>query len=413
MNHLRLTCVIPAWWPAMGRSQYLLGELTRYFRTRNPADGGDNPAQRDWDLDIVSAVLPDHPSAGFELDGFPTVRVGNQYGFHWRRKSFSQNAVREISGRGNPPDVVMLFDMNDHIPEFRSGQHRPFRLIVRYDSVLESGTQAPMFAQRRLVRSLALADEIWVANHRQMDDLRLHGIPASGIRLVPDCVMPDDVDLPQPRDPDSCRARLAARTSLCSVYDGLKNAMDNSLVVCTLPTSLHQAMTSLIRTWRIVVREMPQAVLWLVGESVRTRDVMEMVQQLDLDGNVCFPGSFDSLDEVMLAANLLVHPAKTDEFAVGLLTGLRSGRAALAVRSESPVERWLQHECNVFLLDEFNPPLAAKHLVGMLRRQESLDQVGRQAREDVAIFRHPRWFGQALEGFHTGVSSPDQFGAAL
>ena len=390
----------------MGTSQYLLGELSRYVRTlRQQSVAG-------WDLDIVTAVLPDHESAGFDLDGCPTVRVGNQYGFPWRRKSFSGSATRAIANRKTIPAAIMLMDMDDQVAEFRSGQRTSTRVIVRYDSALESGSLARAFSQRRIARSLAMADEIWTANRWQLDSLRLLGLPAENVRLVPDCVMPTDVDLPERRDNDNAAIRQAARKSLCSVYDGLKNAMNDPLVVCAVPMNLPQAMTSLMDTWRLVVREMPSAILWMVGDSVRSRDVVELAQQLDLDGNVCFPGAFDCLDDVFAAANLLIHPAKTDEFAINLLTGMRTGRAALATWSESPMERWLQDGENVFLMDAFEPKLSAKRIVELLDQQEALDQVGVNARRDVAIHRHPRLFFETLNHCQRGNSSMDQYGAA-
>lgn len=65
----------------------------------------------------------------------------------------------------------------------------------------------------------------------------------------------------------------------------------------------------MIDAWRPVVKQWPQARLWLLGDGPFREQLYAHLGDLDLRLSVAMPGSFDDISDTLAAANLLVEPS--------------------------------------------------------------------------------------------------------
>lgn len=400
MNPSRLTCVLPGYWPVPSRSAGMVTELAQSLGAAG-RDGGAGEGRRDrgtrrWSVDIVTARLSSGLPDCFLLDECLVRRVGNHASHPWRRSSFFRAAARAVAAAVEP-ELLILFECIEQVGEFRAAVPGRCPVVVRFDSPELSRSMRGVFAQRRVQKSLGLADEIWTASESQTELLQSLGLDPSRIRLVPECVA-DRAGADCGWTRSLLVKKQEARSCLGELHAGLAFQPGEKMVACCLPMSQLPAFRTLLAAWKNVVRNCPAATLWITGEGPCARETMELVQQQDLNEHVVFPGAFDSPGEILAASDLLVHPAPTDWLANGWLQAMREGVPVLAVHSTAGSERWLVDGSNIATVSGLQPDLLAERLLWLLSHPQEAESIGLRGLESVRMHRPLRLWQEAMEG---------------
>lgn len=135
------------------------------------------------------------------------------------------------------------------------------------------------------------------------------------------------VPLGLPRDPARTNA---ARAALAEVNQELKLPPRALLTVYCGRLHPVEGLNHLIAAWGDVVQRFPAARLWLVGEGTANRAIRTQIANLRLTDRVLLPGVFDSIDDVLHAADLFVTPSLEGGLSLSLVEAMAAGLPVVA-----------------------------------------------------------------------------------
>ncbi len=134
-----------------------------------------------------------------------------------------------------------------------------------------------------------------------------------------------------PRDFESRKS--AARVALSDAHPILQIDNNQPLVVTCAPMENDLGVCDLVRAWKTVQRKHTKSRLWILGEGKSSRVVWDEILELDLVYTAIMPGFFDNLSLVLEAADLYVHPSRTDSSCCVLETAKAMGVCAVETAS--------------------------------------------------------------------------------
>jgi len=200
----------------------------------------------------------------------------------------------------------------------------------RHDAVLVAGLKQEAYvalgaAKKTGITTIPLADE---------DDLQWQKTATLGARIAARChearkiVAPtdeiaksltsegfaDDCITVIPRTAavpsiSSASARDAARVALASANYDLVTANNAQVALAVGRLDAAHRFGDLVRAWRIVTARRPEARLWIVGDGPDREALYRQIGDLDQRFRAMLPGTFDSLDELLQASDMLLVPA--------------------------------------------------------------------------------------------------------
>ena len=116
-----------------------------------------------------------------------------------------------------------------------------------------------------------------------------------------------------------------ARVAISDAHPVLLIGSNQPLVICGAPLEGDPGMLSLLDAWSRVIAQFPKAKLWILGDGSEGRVVWTNILEKHLVQSVVMPGSFDDTQEIFQAADLYVHPLKSDEGCGFLARALAAG----------------------------------------------------------------------------------------
>jgi len=175
---------------------------------------------------------------------------------------------------------------------------------------------------RRIKKQCMKADAL-IGPSRQIErELIAAGYARDRVHYVPNGV-------PIPPAPDAAR-KNAGRAALAEVNPSLTMPDDAPLAVYA--GRLHEAkgLGDLLAAWKGVVAARPDARLWLAGEGPYREALESRMVELELLGRVFLVGMFDSVDELLAAADLFVLPSREEGPSLALLEAMAAGLPIVA-----------------------------------------------------------------------------------
>jgi glycosyltransferase involved in cell wall biosynthesis len=135
------------------------------------------------------------------------------------------------------------------------------------------------------------------------------------------------VPIPEPRTPER---RTQARQTIGESNPTL--SLDDKTPLAVYTGRLHAAkgLATLIEAWATIVKRRPDARLWLVGEGPDHAAFDRQVHDLGLVGRIVFVGSFDNVEDMLLAADLFVLPSFEEGLSIALLEAMAIGLPVVA-----------------------------------------------------------------------------------
>jgi glycosyltransferase involved in cell wall biosynthesis len=220
------------------------------------------------------------------------------------------------------------------------------------------------------------------------DGSMLHGIP-DGIPAVP--------------GRRGGGTRLDARLALAAVNPDLNSAVDAPVAICVGRLRPKMGLARLIRAWERVVRHWPTAKLWLIGDGSYRDDLYRLVSDLDLRHSVQMPGTFECLDDVLRAANLLVHPGPMDSIPRACWSAAATGLPIVVCRGPE-IDAAIQEQPAlaplVTLLDRDDVAAWSESLIEKLRGSSDWRALKHQGQTLLRQRSMPQMIQQHLALFH-------------
>lgn len=227
----------------------------------------------------------------------------------------------------------------------------------------------------RHVRRQCLSATAYIAgNHSLGDAFRQCGYPSNRIHIIP-----PGVAIPPPRTE---KRRVAARRMLGAIHTDLDLDDEAPLAVYVGRLEADRGLLDLVQAWEEVAAWRPQARLWLVGDGPQLPELNATLASRGLLPYVRLPGAFDSIGEVLDAADAFVSPSLRENASVALLEAMAAGLPVLAV--DSPGNRLLiNHLTDGLLTPPQHPRALASALRTLLDHASLAQRLGDAARHRV------------------------------
>jgi glycosyltransferase involved in cell wall biosynthesis len=145
-----------------------------------------------------------------------------------------------------------------------------------------------------------------------------------------DCltVIPHTAAVPPVR---SASARDSARAALAGANYDLVTANNAQVALAVGRLDAAHRFGDLVRAWRIVTARRAEARLWIVGDGPEREALYRQIGDLDQRFRALLPGTFDCLDELLQASDMLLVPAPRASPPQALLQAQACGLPVVAV----------------------------------------------------------------------------------
>lgn len=217
---------------------------------------------------------------------------------------------------------------------------------------------------------LKKADFIAVLNQDMQDELENIGVENQRIRFIPNGT----------RIPDEAAFSLDVRKN----YRAKLKLPYKKIAVFTGRLSAEKGLDVLIKAWRKIYAENPQAHLLIIGKGGGVPDVeaetKQMCRELNLEETVHFLGFQPNPFDYLLASDVFVLPTQTEGMSVSIIEAMAAGTAI--VTTNIPPNLFLCENNENALLVNSDDDTAFAGCVGKIFESPELsEQLGRSARE--------------------------------
>ena len=382
MSPLRVVLVTRRFWPLVGGAERVMANL------------GDELADRGAQVTMLTARWDAHWPAEITFRGVPVVRLPNPPTRGWGTFRYMQSLARWLRRNPDRYDLVYV-SMLKHDAYAALGAIRGgVPVVLRAEGAGRGGDclwqlQANCGARikRRCMKAAALVGPSRVIQR----ELIAAGYPRTRIHYLP-----NGVPIPPPGNP---HGKKAARAALGAVQPALDVTGPAPLAVYAGRLDEAKGLADLVAAWGPISSRWSQARLALVGEGPYRAALEEEIDARGLNGRVVLAGTFDSVDELLAAADLFVLPSLAEGMSVALLEAMAAGLPIVA--TDIPANRHLvadgQHGLLVpcrdpdalgaairRLLDD--PELAARLGAAAAERAAGQFSLARMADEHVRLF---------------------------
>jgi L-malate glycosyltransferase len=160
----------------------------------------------------------------------------------------------------------------------------------------------------------------------------------------------------------------------------------------------------LIRALAQIRARFPNCQLLLPGDGPCRARLAALVQELDLDGAVHFPGFVEDIGRVYAAIDLFAFPAQADALGTSLLIAMAYGLPVVA-SARGGIPEVVEDEKNGLLLNDSNPEAVASAIARLLDDPETIARLGRAAKETIrSRFSQEQMVQQTLRLYENLVS---------
>jgi glycosyltransferase involved in cell wall biosynthesis len=311
---LRLVLVTRRFWPLVGGAEMVMARLAADLHARGAA------------VTLLTARWqPDWPQE-MEHHGVRVVRLPNPASRFWGTWRYMQSVARWLRQHRERFDLVYV-SMLKHgayaaVGEGRRGR---FPVALRAEGAGLSGDchwQLDANFGRRIKRRCLQADALIAPSPAIERELVVAGYPRQRIHYIPNGVPVPSLG--------GLETRQEARAALAELDPALWLEPDAPLAVYTGRLHDMKGLQHLVAAWPHVLRQLPKARLWMVGEGSYRQALTEQIQSLGLSGRVLLTGAFDDVEEFLAAANLFVLPSLEEGMSLALLEAMARGLPVVA-----------------------------------------------------------------------------------
>ncbi len=314
MKPLRLALVTRRFWPLVGGAEVVMANLAAEFRRQGHA------------ATIVTAQWEPHWPRDLVHREVPVVRLPQSKLRTWGTLRYMYALSSWFAEQRTKLDGVLV-SMLKHDAYAAIGALRGSGLpvVVRAEGGGEAGDcnwQATARFGMRIRRRCYDADAIVAPSDAIGQELLAAGYDAGNIKRID-----NGVRLPPPRAP---LTQEAARSALAEANWDLKCEPDAPVAVYTGRLHPDKGLMDLVQAWPAVAKRWPHARLWLIGEGPQREELFQTIGDLGFRYQICLPGSFDEIDDVLAAADLLVLPSYSEGMSLSILEAMAAGLPVVA-----------------------------------------------------------------------------------
>jgi glycosyltransferase involved in cell wall biosynthesis len=364
MSRLRLVLITRRFWPLVGGSEMNMANLAASF-----AEAGHRVTI------LTAAWNPDWP-AEIQHRGVRVQRIPQSSRWLTGLFRYMRGLARWLKEHRGEFDLAYVSTLKqDAYVAVGMGRRFQFPVALRADAsgptgdfAWQQGSRVGKWVRRRC----RLAAAVVAPSPAIVQELIDSGYPADRLQLIP-----NGVSVAEERSP---QRRLLAREALGTAHAVLSLGRDTKLAVYTGRLIEEKGLSCLVEAWARVLKNHSNTRLWLVGEGPLRDRLAEKIERLHIRGRCVLVGSFDSVEELLAAADLFVLPSRDEDASIALLEAMGSGLPIVA--TDSPGTRTLITPGTHGLLCPLGDPITLAAAMSQLLDSPLLaKQYGTAARE--------------------------------
>jgi glycosyltransferase involved in cell wall biosynthesis len=396
LNPLRLVFVTRRFWPLIGGSQKVLANLAVEL------------AGRGCRVQILTARWRPNWPAQITFHELPVVRLPPPGERGLRTLRYMRALAGWLKQHQDAYDLVYVSGLKHEAYATLRAVGRCVPVVLRAEKAGRCGDclwQIEAGCGRR-IKDRCMKAAAFVGSSRALHrELQAAGYPRPRIQLLH-----DGVPIPPPRSP---KAKAAARAVLGEANAALEVPHWAPLALYAGPMHAGQGLKHLLVAWQQIVARWPQARLWLAGDGPDRAALQGQIEAMNLGHRIALIGVFDTVDELLAAADLFVLPSLDGDVCLVLLEAMAAGLPIVA--GDTPGNRSVLSDGREGLLVPADDAGAlSSAIVRVLEQRDLAAGLGAAAREramaefslaamadgHVALFQHVMQLGAAKSQVH-------------
>ncbi|MBA2114508.1 N-acetyl-alpha-D-glucosaminyl L-malate synthase [Planctomycetes bacterium FF15] len=310
--------------------------------------------------------------------GIPVVRLPNPSVRGWGTVRYMMSLGRWLRSQQTELDAVYV-SMLKHSAVVTTSRLKNSKVpvVLRAEGAGDTGDcafhETANFGHR-IRHACQQADGLVAPSQQIFDEMVSSGFDREKIRFIPNGVQVSPVH--------SDEQRRAARLTLAAANPILTLAESAPLVVFTGRLHPGKGLTKLVRAWPYILQRFPMARLWLVGEGPQEGELASMIGAMGLQSRIILPGAFDTVEDVLAAADAFVLPSLHEGMSIALLEAMAA--ALPCVVSDIPGNRILiDHDDTGVVFPVDDTRALADSLIRVIESRQLATSLGNAARSRV------------------------------
>ncbi len=312
---LKLAVINRKFWPVCGAAELEVANLCRALTAEH------------HHVDILTVRWQKHWPSEFRYHDCDVYRLTKLSSGPFGTFRFLKSLTSHLGQRDY--DRVIVFGLGEEAWTVATTIDDATSLVLRVTQLHLSNIQDFTTRQSETLKS---AVSILVDTPATADFIRRHRPEVTDrIRVV----------APLPATPEDCievqrdvaAGKTAARVALSDAHPILQIDANQPLVITCAPMENDLGVCDLVRAWQTVQRKHTMARLWILGEGKLSGTVWDEILEHELVYTVIMPGFFDNLSLVLNAADLYVHPLRTQSACCVLETAKAMGICTIETAS--------------------------------------------------------------------------------
>lgn len=357
----RLAIVTRRFWPYAGMAEMSISDLATEMR------------QSGHSVDVITIGWEKNWPRHFQFQELPVHRVNRPTSGPWGSFRYLRSLTRALAEL--EVDGVIVFGLGDEAWAISKTFSGRIPYVIRIDDQqLERRNQLPHLTTRQVaaLNSAAgvLVESEWVkariANHP--------GVKNESITAVGDGIRIPSIPARTPTGYSD------SRVAVSDAHPVLMIGPTQPLVVCGAPLEGDAGWFDLLNAWPKVLKRLPKSRLWILGDGKRARQIWEQMLERNLVHSIIMPGSFDDLQDVLQAADVVVHPLRSDERCGFLARALAAGVCSVVTSTQS-TRAIVENNVTGLVVGKNEPEAMADAIILALSHPELRERLGNAASE--------------------------------
>jgi glycosyltransferase involved in cell wall biosynthesis len=362
---LRLVLVTRRFWPLVGGAERVMANLAVGL------------AERGHRVTLLTARWQSEWPAEITYSGVPVVRMAHPPQRFWGTLRYMRALARWLRRHAGQYDLVYVSMLKHDAYAALQAVAGRVPVVLRAEGAGKTGDcvwQLEATCGRRIKHRCMKAAALVGPSRAIEQELKAAGYPRPRIHYIP-----NGVRIPAPRDEAS---RREAREALATLHADLNVPEWAPLGFYTGRLHAGKGLSDLVAAWEPILARWPNARLCLAGDGPYRTALEEQIEARNLGGRVILAGTFDSVDELLAAADVFVLPSLEEGMSLALLEAMAAGLPVVA--TDIPGNRDLVTDAQHGLLV---PPARSDALAAAIQRvlddPELAARLGAAARQRV------------------------------
>ncbi len=322
MNTLRLAIVTRTFWPHVGAAETMAVRLAAGL-----VDAGCT-------VTVLTARWQKQWPPCIRYHDVAVRRIGPPPDGRWTAWWYRHAVGRWLRRNAGALDAAYVFGLRQEADAVLRAVGARLPVVLRAQAAWPQGGWAPAPG----VPGRCRATEPWMAApavvcrcEADAAEAAAAGYPRGQIHSVHDgvCILP----------PRTGKTRGQARTTLADANNSLRLPDWAPLAVYLGRWANDRGLEFLAAAWPPIARRWPNARLWFVGEGPFRDGLRRQISGLKLSGRAMLVGRFDHVEDLLAAADVLVHPGVRPTPSVAVAEAMGAGLPVIA--ADSPGHRAL------------------------------------------------------------------------